>query len=181
MPFTADAIANFFLDHAEGSHRALTQIQVQKLVFYSHGWYLALDDDGRPLIGEPIEVWKFGPVFRSLYREFRDFGNQPIKGRAKEFKLDRTDGKLNFSVYEPSVEEENPPDVDKSLAKAVLDRVWQVYGSLTAYQLSNMTHAEGEPWRIIRDALPAELPKGMHLPNATIRECFRQRLQPLVT
>ncbi len=180
MPYTADAIANFFLDKAQSARKTLTQIQIQKLVFYAHGWYLALDREGRPLVGEMAEAWRLGPVFRSLYREFEDCGKGPITQKAKEMRFEKTEERgLTFSFFEPSIDEERPDDIDRELAMAVLRRVWDIYGKFTAYQLSNMTHSEGEPWRIIRDAMPTPFPKGLHIPNETIRECFRNKLKPL--
>jgi uncharacterized phage-associated protein len=179
MPYSADAIANFFLDKATATNRPLTQMHVQKFAFYSHGWYLALDNSGHPLIGEPVEAWKWGPVFRSLYREFADFKNSPINRKARDIKaIPKPDGGFTISMWEPSLEIEQPDDVDRDLARAVLERVWEVYGGFTASQLSNMTHAEGEPWRIIRDQVP-DLPKGLHIPNEMIRECFKKKLRPI--
>ena len=177
MPYSADAIANFFLDRASESGRALTPMQIQKLVFYAHGWHLALDKQGRPLIRENVEAWRFGPVIRSLYGEFSQFRNSQISHRAREVRSQRlADGKLSFKIYEPSLENENPTDVDPELARAILNRVWELYGGLSGYQLSNMTHAENEPWRIIQRAFQGNLPRGLHIPNETIRDCFQQKL-----
>ena len=170
--YSADAIANYFVDRG----KSLTQIKVQKLCFYAHGWYLALDPSGRPLIGEQVEAWKYGPVFRSLYREFAEFGNRPIDRKARELKINKTEEGVRFQLTEPDIESESPTDVDTELAEGVLGRGWEIYGGFTSYQLSNMTHAEGEPWRIIRDAMPDPLPRGLHIPNETIRECFQEKL-----
>ena len=35
-------------------------MQVLKLVYYCHAWMLGLY--GRPLIRQPIEAWRYGPV-----------------------------------------------------------------------------------------------------------------------
>lgn len=176
MPYSADAIANYFIEKA--GLGKLTQMQVQKLCFYAHGWYMALDKEGRPLIGDSVEVWRFGPVFRRLYSEFKEFGAGPITRQAIELQFERVDGKLRADCFTPSIENELPADVDRSLVVAVLERVWELYGGFTAYQLSNLTHSEGEPWRVMRDAMPGVLPRGMHLPNETIRECFKVKLRP---
>ncbi len=178
MPHSAYAIANYFLDKALSTGKQLTQIHVQKLVFYSHGWHLALDEAGRPLIAEPIEAWRYGPVVRSLYREFAEFGSNPINRKARDVRAFRTaDGRLGVSMVEPSIDNEQPNDINRELVIAILDRAWEIYGNLSAYQLSNMTHAENEPWQIIQKAFGEHLPRGLNIPNETIRDCFRQKLQ----
>lgn len=180
MPYSADAIANFFIDKALSDGKTLSPMHVQKLVFYSHGWYLALDHESRPLISERIEAWKYGPVVRSLYGEFAEFGRKAIDRKARELlPVKGESGGWGFEVVEPSIDSESPLDVDKELARAVLNRVWEVYGNLSAIQLSNMTHAENEPWRIIQKAIGEPLPKGLHIPNETIRECFQNKLKPV--
>jgi uncharacterized phage-associated protein len=178
VPFSADAAANFFLSAAKNASRGLTNMQVQKLVFYAQGWHLALDSAGRPLISEQFEAWKYGPVVRSLYREFKPFGSGPITEFAREANFYQEDGKWQVSVYMPSVEDSSPADLDCDFARALLKKTWQLYGGYSAIQLSNMTHAENEPWRVIRDAMGDPLPMGIHIPNETIRECFRAKLNP---
>ncbi|MEX1039974.1 MAG: type II toxin-antitoxin system antitoxin SocA domain-containing protein [Pirellulaceae bacterium] len=180
MPYSADAIANYFLGRAEQEGKGLTQMQVQKLTFYAHGWYLALD--GRALIKEDPQLWKYGPVFRSLYSEFKEFGSQEIDRRALEFRFNTTpESPEAFEFFEPTIDNEHPDDVDSKLARAVLERVWEMYGGFTSYQLSNMTHAEGEPWRVIRDRLPEKIPPGLHISSEIIKECFQKKLKTPVS
>jgi uncharacterized phage-associated protein len=62
MPYPAAAIANEFIKVAKRNGVLLTPMKLQKLVYFAHGWYLALL--GKPLINEPVEAWKFGPVIQ---------------------------------------------------------------------------------------------------------------------
>jgi len=87
MSYTAPSVANKLLNLAEVANRPLTQIDIQKLVYFAHGWYLALQK--QPLIDETILAWKYGPVVRSLYDEFREFGSNPITAKAKEWQTQR--------------------------------------------------------------------------------------------
>jgi len=79
------AVANWFIDHV----RNLTPLKLQKLIYYAHGWHLALRD--QPLIDELIEAWEYGPVVPNVYHEFKEFGNQPItrRGTVIEMSPDR--------------------------------------------------------------------------------------------
>jgi uncharacterized phage-associated protein len=74
------AIANYFIELA----KFITPMKLQKLVYFAHGWCLALAD--KPLINEKIEAWQYGPVVSSLYREFKKYGNEGITSPAVEFK-----------------------------------------------------------------------------------------------
>jgi uncharacterized phage-associated protein len=78
--FAPLAVANAVLDEARDQGKSLTIMQLLKLVYIAHGWSLALLNV--PLVNEEPEAWQHGPVFPSIYREFRRFGSQPIQGSA---------------------------------------------------------------------------------------------------
>jgi uncharacterized phage-associated protein len=132
MAYNAKAVANYFLDVAASHKTSLTPMKLQKLIFFAHGWHLALCDE--PLIAETVEAWQFGPVVPSVYHEFKHERSGAISSRATEFDLD------DFAIIEPSVPAED------SQARAVMDKVWQAYGKLSATQLSNLTHLPDTPW-----------------------------------
>lgn len=173
MPHSADAIANFFLKRAGEEKIPITPMKLQKLIFLAHAWHLALDKEGRPLINEPVEAWKYGPVIRSIYREFRRFGDQGIDCFAQEF-----DPKT-FSLYPPTIDQEDAPDVDRDFVLALLERVWEVYKGYTPIELANMTHLPEEPWKVIYDTFHGNIPPGVHIPNELIRQCYQRKLEPV--
>ncbi len=113
-------VANYFLYRANGR---LTPLQVQKLVYYAHGWSLAIFCTG--LINERIEVWPYGPVVKSVYYKFKKHGANFIGHNGKN---DHTD----FS----------------SDQCALLDQVWKAYGHYTGIELSKLTHKPDSPWDI---------------------------------
>src|ERR1700689_5397887 len=78
VPYPASAIANELIKLSlQKTNSGLSPMKVQKLVYFAHGWYLALTG-GRPMINEPVEAWKFGPVVPSLYYELKKYGETPI-------------------------------------------------------------------------------------------------------
>jgi uncharacterized phage-associated protein len=142
MPYPAVAIANEFIRLAQNAGRPLTPMKIQRLVYFAHGWYLGLT--GRPLINEPVEAWKFGPVIPSLYRKLKryngEFVTHPI-----------TDEDIwgdSFGPYETNEFsiDDGPDPEENTLAKKFVKKVWDVYGSFSAVQLSNLTHAKDSPW-----------------------------------
>jgi uncharacterized phage-associated protein len=139
MAYPAAAIANEFLDLAGRSERKLTQIEIQKLVYFAHGWHLALKD--QELFPEQIEAWKYGPVVRKLYDAFKKFGNSQITQKALDWTIG-PQGKVAYcypSIQSPSVEND-------AVARTVVQSVWSKYGLLPAFRLVEITHLPGSPW-----------------------------------
>jgi uncharacterized phage-associated protein len=175
MPHSADAIANFFLDRFESNGDRITHMKLQKLVYYAHGWHLALADCA--LIREGVQAWEYGPVVQTLYHEFKEFGNGPITRKATEVRFENLG---DMEVFEPSIDTEDS-GLRHELVKAVLDRVWEVYARFTPIQLSDMTHAEGTPWWTVTTGAQKKLgylPKGMTIPDPLIQKWFKSQLQP---
>ncbi len=109
-PYPPSAVANFFLSKSD----EITQMQLHKLLYYAHGWYLAVV--GKPLLNEMIGAWKHGPVVPSLYYDLKKFGARPVDRLAKV--IDRTT-RLRLA---PRIEESD------HLVRSLLERVWIVYG-----------------------------------------------------
>jgi uncharacterized phage-associated protein len=158
---TTEGVANFFIDKAFGSACAdLSQLKLQKLVYYAHGWHLGLS--GLPLFVEPVQAWRYGPVIQSLRREFREFGSGPITRKARDIK-----------VVNGSLEEREYALTDATQISPFLSRVWDQYGGYSAIQLTNMTHEPGTPWHQIATHYQFKIPPGITIPNELIREYFR--------
>jgi uncharacterized phage-associated protein len=158
-PYDAKAIANWFL-----AKQHMTPMRLQKLVYFAHGWHLALYG-GEPLIDEMIEAWDYGPVVPSLYQEFKQFGSDKITAPATDLRW----------TGQPRLVKEVVPMVPESDVRTnrLLERVWQVYGTFTAYQLSRMTHVEGAPWSLASQQNRGI--RGADIPNPLIAEYFEQR------
>jgi uncharacterized phage-associated protein len=121
-PYNALLIAKYFVKKAKDSKSKITNLKVQKLLYYAQGWYLA-NFKGQRLFEDPIEAWKYGPAVRSVYREFSKYGA----------------GDIDINVTD---EEINKIDPD---TKKFLDALWNVYGKLSAGDLVLATHQE-IPW-----------------------------------
>ncbi len=167
MPYSAKAVANYFLDLASGDGKTLDPMQIQKLVYYAHGWHLAIIEN--PLIDENVEAWRWGPVIPSLYHEFKRFGSGPISGHAHRVRM--IAGGLVLST--PRIEE-TIEDGSIELTKAILNQIWKVYGDFTGLQLSTMTHAPGTPWAEIRGTTKGR--KGANIHDDIIKKHFTEQL-----
>lgn len=160
------AIANWFLTRAEASGEELTAMKLQKMAYVAHGWHLAYDG---PLVHDVVEAWQWGPVFRSLYREFRDFGSQPITRRATAF-----DG-ASLKVREISIDDYERIHSPLETAK-FLESVWDRYGHFTAAQLSDITHQPGTPWSQVVEQMGGAIRPFTVIPNDLIAEHYKKLL-----
>jgi uncharacterized phage-associated protein len=117
----AHDVAKYFVSLVdEEAGDSISNLKLQKLLYYSQGGFLACYD--KPLFPEAIKAWAHGPVVPQVYHEYKQFGAGPIP--VEQVDLDR---------YPIEVRE-------------LLDEVNSVYGQFTASKLRDMTHQE-PPWR----------------------------------
>lgn len=121
----AHAVAQWFLWRAaqEERTRPISNLKLQKLVYYAQAWHLALV--ATPLFDDSIEAWVHGPVVRSVYFDYRNFSYGPITTKISN----------------------NPIDDD---IHDHLEEVWDIYGGYDAKYLEALTHQEA-PWQIARE------------------------------
>lgn len=177
MAYNAEAIANEVLRIARGVSVPIQPMKLQKLVYYCHGWNLALSDS--PLITEDVKAWKYGPVIPSLYHEFKEFGNSPIDRDGCELRV-TGDGDWSFESYSPDISSQSNGNDEDEYAHALIEKIWQLYGKYSAIQLSRMTHTAGTPWHQVANRYNFSPPPGINIPNEIIEKYFKEKLsQPL--
>lgn len=124
----ASTVSDFFIASLHNSGDPLSNLKLQKLLYYAQAWHLAIFD--KPLFSEKIEAWVHGPVVVSEYHRFKGYAWQPIM--------------------------ENPtlPNLDHEI-EAHLKEVLDIYGSKNAHELELLTHAEA-PWLNARKGIPED-------------------------
>ena len=160
-PFTPLAVANCFLEKF-GADADIEHMKLQKLVYCAYGWWLAARGQKKPrLTSEAPEVWRYGPVFDSLYHCLKIFGRDPIK----------TPQSIN-----PFQDAENIPedatDKDATDARKLIDWIWERYGHLSSLELSAMTHEAGSPWHKVATENKFRVPFNTPVPDQYIFEEF---------
>lgn len=161
MAYSAKAVANYLLELATHRHASIDPLKMQKLVYFAHGWHLALRD--QPMLRDSVEAWEHGPVIPDLYHEFKRWGSWPIKQPATKF-----DGARLFT---PSLDAECVWDTDAADAKNVIGRVWDVYAKYSGLQLSTLTHQSGTPWADTRMQHPGK--RDVDIPDDLIKAFFK--------
>jgi uncharacterized phage-associated protein len=91
---------------------AITQLKLQKLLYYVQGWSKALLRQWR--FQDNIEAWAHGPVVYSVRQKYASFGRGPIAQDSETY----------------------PPD------DLLLDTVLSVYGQIGAEELVALTHKD---------------------------------------
>jgi uncharacterized phage-associated protein len=155
MPYPASLIAYAFVKKGIDEGTPVTQMKLQKMVYFAHGVHLAVY--GKPLVEEHFQAWKFGPVVREIYNTYKFYGSEPISDTNWLFFTSDYDSKLN--------------NLDTQ-AKDTIELTWNTLKSLNAAQLSNWTHKAGSPWnKVFIDGV-----KDIDIPNEDIKEYFKQYL-----
>ena len=126
MVHAAHSVANQLISRAQYAEREITPMQVLKLAYYCHAWMLGLYH--RPLLAQPVEAWRYGPVVPEIYHSLRRYGGEPVRQH-----IDLVFAGVTEHPYSPQ-------------ETSIIDQVSDKYGHLTGIQLSAMTHAPGTPW-----------------------------------
>lgn len=56
----------------------ITNIQLQKIMYFSIKSVKTSDDFLEDLYDEPFYIWRYGPVVKLVYDKYKDFGVNPI-------------------------------------------------------------------------------------------------------
>lgn len=139
--YSVHQIATWFL-----SRESMTHKKLQKLCYYAQAWYCALYD-GSPFFKEDFEAWVHGPVCRSLYSKYADFGWSSI----------------------PKVENYNSPFMDKETD--ILHAVYNLYSKYDGDQLEEITHKE-KPWSDCREGLKPYEPSNKVISIKSMRDYY---------
>ncbi len=99
----------------------LTNLRLQKLLYYAQAWSLVLRES--ELFPEEIQAWRWGPVVPAVYNNLPD-------GQGAN--------QLPPAMF---VDAPDLPPEDAELVRSV----WEAYNQYSALQLSRMTHKE-TPW-----------------------------------
>lgn len=160
-PYDGRLIANLVLDLGDRALVPVTQMMLLKIIYFSHGWYLART--GSPFIRQQFEAWKYGPVVKVVRDSFKDFGAMPITGRAKRLNIFTNE-------FEDIVEEVGAPDL------AHIAAMFRTYSKYNAWALSDMTHEHGSPWDDVWNSAEPIGRLGMRIRDEDIRSHFVARL-----
>jgi len=122
---TAMIVAEQVVDFCNAHGDLITNLRLQKLLYYIQAWFLALHNE--PLFSDPIVASASGPIQETVFSEYQYCGIGPI------------------------VRPSRGRQVPKKLAGHIQD-VMEAYGHLSTFDLERVSKSE-EPWRSARQNL----------------------------
>lgn len=109
------------IDEKNGEKFTLSNLKLQKLMYYCQGGHYRWD--GQRLIDDNLfEAWEYGPVIRSVYHDYKIYGQNDINLKTDNFDLH----------LEPNERE-------------TIEVIWSQLRSYSAFDLVELTHKE-TPW-----------------------------------
>jgi uncharacterized phage-associated protein len=141
-------IAAALLQECKKRGIAVSNLKLQKLLYYSEAWSLALR--GESFFSDPIEAWVHGPVVADVFHLYKDSRWSPIAEVKTAAALD---------------------DEALSHIGAVID----AYGTLSAADLERLTHSE-DPWMHARQGLVPDMPSRNPIGRDAIEAFYSSRI-----
>ncbi|TXL03311.1 hypothetical protein BMR07_15580 [Methylococcaceae bacterium CS1] len=157
----SSALANFFINKAKEECIIMSNLKLQKLMFIGYGWTLALIDKDLTET-EGFEAWQHGPVLPSIYHQMKCYGDTPITKPAMDYDSDEN------KVYIPIIQ-------DKCV-KEILEKVWGIYKSFSAWSLRNLTHETDSPW----DSSFERKLMFIHIPEEEVKKYYTKYITALL-
>lgn len=147
----AKDIAQYYLMRASEDGDLITNLKMQKLVYYAYAWVLVRQN--LKLFADPIEAWPNGPVVPSLYHDLKQYKSMPIPDEYISNSAELSDRIANSNF------------------KDNLDAVYEEYMPKAAFQLVALTHSE-RPWLEARQGKSATEASSEKIKDSTIRATY---------
>lgn len=142
---TASDVARYIVGFFQEAGDPVTNLKLQKLLYYVQGWCLALT--GSAAFDDRFEAWVHGPVQPGVYGEYKR------------------------NRWHPICDVVSRPEIEGVLVD-VIGEVLEAYGGETGYQLEMRTHLES-PWIEARGGIPADQESTKEISKASMERYFR--------
>jgi uncharacterized phage-associated protein len=146
MAYRALEIAKYILAVVSEYGDVVTNLKLQKLLFYAQVWHLVKKQ--APLFEEDAVAWQFGPVIPEVYDAYKKYGRLPITDETSQADIDVLDAE----------------------SQRYMDKFLLTYMDYSAISLANMTHNEA-PWR---DAFEKNSNGGEIIPQDILQQYYSQ-------
>lgn len=148
------AVANFIIDIAIEKDNPVTNLKLQKIMFFLQGY--CLSEYETPLIDGNFSKWRYGPVEEEVYREFKYYGPAPIESKSIYFDKE----KIEFYSEKIELSNEFKEKLQGIISKILDSETWK---------LVNLTHSHNS-WKDFKDEICAD--KARDYTNEEIKACF---------
>jgi len=125
--YTSTVVAKYILSRALEDRIVINMTKLQKLLYISYGVYLAVKKER--LTNEGPRAWPYGPVFPTA--------------REKLLKID-------FENFDISKDDDCKDILADEEMKNLITLVFKTFGTWSAGQLTEWSHADGSPWDLTK-------------------------------
>jgi len=150
--YSALQVADYFIFKAhEGKQGLISNLKLQKLLYYAQGLHLARFD--RPLFKERVQAWTYGPVVVDAYHKYKEWEDRGI----------------------PATEDDDYSHIDEN-TKVFLNEIYEIFGKFSAFRLMELSHSD-DCWKdagtgneITLESMRGDLKKYLKYINIKISE-----------
>jgi len=157
MSYDPRVVANLILDIRDELNLETTNLELQKLLYFSHAFSLNRFDV--PLVSGFFEAWKNGPVNPAVYRAFKEFVGSPITKRAM-----KRDYRKNAYI-------DLPNELPKQITSRIHDDIKSL-SKLNAWELVDLSHAPNGPWDFVVEKSKTGIVAGMRITDDITKKRF---------
>lgn len=175
MCYSVDAVANFFIKKSLKTESLLTNMHLQKMVFFAHAAYFK--KYGKPLFSDPVVAWQHGPVVVSLYHKLKQYEADKVTAL-----IQRLEPCGNKSFFPCKMVIPTIPKDDEEVV-AFLNHAWKCLSEVPTWKLRAISHATGGAWyKTVESqnidpnndqAVQKDLPRNLTILDSVIQECGR--------
>ena len=157
MSMEKDLIKNayYIISYFHQKGKIITQLKLQKLLYFLEAIYLIQNLDESSLFKEDFYAWEFGPVSKVIYQKFKDYRNTTIS--------------LNEEGDEiaSNMNEEN---------KVYIEALYRLLGDMTASQLVTLSHLPNSPWFKLKEKFHGNIPKDTIISRVETRDWLAEMI-----
>jgi len=161
-------VANFVIDLSIKEKNLITNLQLQKILFFLQGY--CLHEYNKPIIKDNFSKWQYGPVVEAVYQEFKDNGSEKITDKAIEFNI--TDDIFSIEEYGPLTSDDVGGNDNLSKIQSVTKKLIKI----DPWFLVEMTH-EHSSWK--KYELDISKHESLQYTNTEIKSCLEENMERL--
>ena len=162
--FDPRAVANLLLSAASQRGIRLTNVSVQKLLYFAHASFWV--QFRRPLVNGVFEAWEYGPVCRAVYDALKQHGRSPIVDPIKRSNPFTGQG-------------EKIAEIDDADAIFHVQNVIRTMGHLSASDLIELSHRPGGAWDEVWNKSKTKATIGNRIDDKLTLERFYRLKMPM--
>lgn len=153
------AVANFIIDMAVEKDNPVTNLKLQKIMFFLQGY--CLSKYNAPLIDGSFSKWRYGAVEEDVYIEFKNNGSMPITYEYKEAYI------KDYIIHVNPVRMDN--NVLKSGITNEFEEIIDKLIDIESWKLAEIVFSHSS-WKDFKDEICAD--KARDYTNEEIKSCF---------